>query len=76
MTQGNNRTGKSPDDDPILMVSQKPEIPNQTHCNEYLQVKMCGQRAILWGHTVTYYRFHEEMCSMLFFVCFLFLVRG
>ena len=32
MTQGNNRiTGRSPDEDPVLMVSQKPEISNQTH---------------------------------------------
>ena len=30
-TQGNNRiTGRSPSEDPILMVSQKPEISNQT----------------------------------------------
>ena len=31
MTQGNNRiTGRTPDEVPILMESQKPEILNQT----------------------------------------------
>jgi hypothetical protein len=31
MTEGNNRlTRRSPDEDPILMVSQKPELLNQT----------------------------------------------
>ena len=35
-TQGNNRiTGRSPNEDPILMVSQKPETSNQT--NDSLQ---------------------------------------
>ena len=52
MTQGNGRiTGRSPGKDPILMVSQKPELLNQTpmtYCNEHLQVEMCGQRDILW----------------------------
>jgi hypothetical protein len=47
MTRGNSRiTGRSSDVDPILMVSQKSQILNQT--NEHLQVKMCGQRDILW----------------------------
>ena len=32
MTQGNNRiTGRSPSEDPVLMVSQKPEAWNQTN---------------------------------------------
>jgi hypothetical protein len=36
MTQGNNRiTGRSQDEDPILMVSQKPGMFNQT--NDTLQ---------------------------------------
>ena len=36
MTQGNNRiTGMRPGDDPVLMMSQKPETSNQT--NDSLQ---------------------------------------
>jgi hypothetical protein len=31
MTRGNNRTTRSPSEDPVLMVSQKPEILNQTN---------------------------------------------
>lgn len=49
-TQRSNRiTGRSPDVDLILMMSQKPEISNRsiTHCNEHLKVKVCGQRDIL-----------------------------
>ena len=49
ITQGNNRiTSRSPGEDPILMMSQKPEMLNQTKYNEHLQVNMCGQRSILW----------------------------
>jgi hypothetical protein len=49
MTQGHNRiTRRSPDEDSILTVSQKPEISNlMTHYNEHLQGKMCGQRDTL-----------------------------
>ena len=47
MTQSNNRIArKSPDEDLILMVSQKSEILNQT--NDSLQVKVCAQTDILW----------------------------
>ena len=44
-----------------------------THCNEYTQGKMCGQRGILWGHIVTQYRLYDEMFFMLCFVYFLFI---
>ena len=39
---------ENPGEDPILMVSQKPETSNQTNCNVHLQEKMCGQRDTLW----------------------------
>ena len=40
-----------------------------THCNEHLQVKMCGQRDILWD-TVTHYILHEMFSKLLLlFVC-------
>lgn len=42
MTQGNNRiTRRKAGKEPILMVTQKPEI--------YLQIKMYGQRDTLWN---------------------------
>ena len=43
-------TGRSPGVDPILIMSQKPEILNQnnvTHCNKHLQVRMFRQRDML-----------------------------
>jgi hypothetical protein len=40
MTQGNSRiTGRRPDEDPMLMVSQKPEISNQT--NDRIAKNIC-----------------------------------
>ena len=52
--QGNNRiTGRSPGEDPILMVSQKPETLNQNNCNDHLQVKKTKRYTV--GHTVTHY---------------------
>lgn len=40
MTQSNNRTSeRNPGEDPVLMVEKKLEASNQTHCNEYLQIK-------------------------------------
>ena len=77
MTQGNNRiTGRSPSEDPILMVSQMPETPNQinAHCNEHLQVNMCGQRDIL-NRTLRYYLCFFclfEVCLVFFVYCCLF----
>ena len=47
MIQGNKKISiKRPEEDPVL--SQKLKNLDQTHCNEHLQVKMCGQRDILW----------------------------
>jgi hypothetical protein len=56
--QGNSRiTRRSPNENPMLLVSQKPEISNQTNdslvYNEHLHVKMCGQRKYTVGHSVT-----------------------
>lgn len=39
-----------------------------THCNECLQVKIFGQRNILWD-TLAHYSFYDEMFCML---CLLF----
>lgn len=48
------------------MVSKKSETLSQTnltaHCNEHMQVKICGQRDILWD------TFHDEMFSTLLLV--------
>jgi hypothetical protein len=70
MTQGNNRkTGRSPDEDPILMVSQKPEISNQT--NDSLQRTFASED--VWtegytvGHTMTHYSLQDKIFSMLYF---------
>ena len=56
MTQGNKSiTGKSPDEDPTLMVSRRPEVSNQT--NDSLQRTFAGE---VWteecpvGHAITY----------------------
>jgi hypothetical protein len=66
MTQGNDGvTGRSPDEDPLLMVSQKPEILNQTHYSEHLQIKMYGQRHILWDTL-----WHGTVSTMRCFLCF------
>jgi hypothetical protein len=47
LTQGNSRiTRRSSSEDPILMVSQKPETSKQT--KDSLQLKMCAQRDVLW----------------------------
>jgi hypothetical protein len=59
------------------MVSQKPEISNQTNDSDSMQRIFASED--VWtegytvGHTVTYYSFHNEMFSMLWvlFVCFL-----
>ena len=74
MTRGNNRiTMRSPGKNPILMVSQKPEISNQTNDSDSMQRIFASED--VWteehtvGHTVTLYNFHDEMFSMLCFVC-------
>lgn len=62
-------TRRSPSENSML-VSQKPESSNQTHCNEHSQVKACGQRDILWdtlGHTAA-----STMRCFLCFVLFIF----
>jgi hypothetical protein len=70
MTQGNGITRRSPEEDLILMISQKPEISNQT--NDALQRTFANED--VWtegytvGHTVTQYRDHDEI-SMLLCVC-------
>ena len=49
--QGNNRiTMRSPNKDPILMVSQKPEISNQT--NDSLQGTFASKDEWIEGYTV------------------------
>lgn len=71
MTLGNNRTtGRSHGEGLVLMVFQKPRTRPMTHCEEHLQVKMCGQKSILWD-TLTHYSFQDKMFSMLFLVNFL-----
>jgi hypothetical protein len=42
-----------------------------THCNEHLQVKVCGQKGCTVGHTVTHYSSHSEV-SLGFIFYFLF----
>lgn len=42
MTPGDRIASSSPGEDPILVVSQKPETSDPTHCNELFHVKMCG----------------------------------
>lgn len=62
MTQGNNRTSeKSPGEDLVLIVYQKPEASNQTmtHCNGHWQEKRLGK-------VVLYLNFQDD-----FFLCFL-----
>ena len=44
-----------------------------THCNEDLQVKMCGHKGYTVWHAVTYYSFHDEM---FFYFIFYFLLGG
>jgi hypothetical protein len=67
VTKGSNRiTGRSPRDDPILMVSQKPRTSNQTHNS--LQVKMWTEGHIV--DTLTHCSFQDEMFSMLLVFCF------
>lgn len=71
MTQGDNTiTGRSPDEDPRLMVSQKPEALKQT--NESLHRTFASdvwREGYTVGHTVTYYSFSDEMfCCALFFI--------
>lgn len=54
MTQGNDRTHRSPGEDPALVVWQNPEAPKQTHSGERLLVRKCGQKGMLGdtlGHT-------------------------
>jgi hypothetical protein len=54
MTQGNNRiTLRSPSEDPILMVSQKPETSNQTNDSLQCEIKMCGERGVPWDTLYT-----------------------
>jgi hypothetical protein len=89
MTQGNNRiTERSPGEDPILTMSQKPEISNQI--NDSLQwiftmniaMNMCGQRDTLWDklwHSTAsiWDVFMPYLCCCSFVcVCVLFWGRG
>jgi hypothetical protein len=65
----NGMTQKSPGEDSISMVSQKPEILSQTHCNEHLQVKTNGQRDTLWDtlwHTTAF----TASCFLCLVFCF------
>lgn len=56
-----------------MMVSQKPEISNQTH--DYLQWTFVNEDVWTEGctveHTVTHYSFHDKKLSV-FFVLFCF----
>lgn len=61
------------------MVSQKPENLNQTMtpCREHLQVKMCEHRSgYNVGHIGTQHSFHNEMFSVLHFICLCVLFWG
>ena len=70
-TQGSNRmiTRRKPGEDPILMMSQKPEISNQT--NDSLQWTFASEDVWTEGHTVvhpvTYSSFHDGMLSLFHF---------
>ena len=44
-----------------------------THCNEHLQVKMCGQRDILWDIQKDTLQ-HKTASMMRYFLCFEFVV--
>jgi hypothetical protein len=45
-----------------------------THCNEHLQIKMCGQRSVLWD---TLYVTHHNLVLFIFILfCFVFIFVG
>jgi hypothetical protein len=61
---------RSPSEDPILMVQQKPETSNQTNGTmQWTSVsKDVWTEGYTVGHTVVHYSFHKEILSM-FVVC-------
>jgi hypothetical protein len=70
-TQGNNSiTWRRPSEDPVLMVSQKPDTSNDS----LLQGNMCGQTDILWD-TLTHYSLCDEMFFLLC-VCYFGVTRA
>jgi hypothetical protein len=78
MTQGNKRiTGRSPNEDPVLMVSQKPEILNQTKdsfaSEEYVDRGIhCHILQLPQGHVFLYFRvFFLFVCLFLLFVTYI-----
>ena len=82
MTQGNNRISeRSPSEDPVLFVLQKPEASNQT--NDSLQRTFASEdvwaKGCTVGHAMTDSRFHHKMvfCLVCLFVSmFCFLLTG
>jgi hypothetical protein len=72
VTQGNNRISQSPGEDPIaddgVAGVRSLEPRPVTHCNGYLQEKMCGKMGTLWD---TLQLPHQEFVC-LFVLIFLF----
>jgi hypothetical protein len=49
--------------------SQRSWTRPMMHCNENLQVKVCGQKGIVW-ETLWRYRFQDKICFTLLFLSF------
>ena len=68
---------RSPDEDAILMVSQKQSILNQT--NDSWQQTFASEDVWTEGHTVRHYSFHDEIffytdfCFVCSFMCVFYL---
>lgn len=83
ITKSSNRiTRRRPDEGSRLMVSQKPEISNQTTDSfqwMFANKDVWTEWYTVW-HAVTYYSFHDKVFSMLFclIICvnFLFVLWG
>lgn len=67
MTQGNSKVTGSPIEDPVLMVSQKPDSLQWTFPSEDVWTE---------GYTVAYYSFHYEIFSVFCFVYWLCVYSG
>jgi hypothetical protein len=51
---------------PLIYHAQRPWTRPMIHCNEHFQVKMYGQKGILWD-TITYYSFQNKRFFMFCF---------
>ena len=62
MTQGNNRTTRrSPGEDLMLMVLQKPETSRQNN-----DLSQGTSASVMWDTLQTHYSFYDEIFVMLF----------